>query len=210
MTRLKIIIYLAILVSILGIMGSCAPGPPPSRPGEGLASDGDAMADLIASSPSDFPLTSPVMQNGGVLPVNFTCDGESLTPPLTWAQAPEGTVSYAILMDHQPVPGDYHWYWIAFGIPADVDSLPAGAIVPGTLGTNSVNDRQEYAPPCSKGSGEKLYTFHVYALSAVPEIADPASTDREALLASIEGITLATANLNVIFDRGNPISAEVP
>lgn len=163
------------------------------------------VASVSFAHEDHFQLTSPVMQADGVLPVNFTCDGDSITPPLAWENVPAGTVSYAILMDHQPENEDYHWYWIVLGIPSDITSIDAGTTVLGTLGTNSVNNQQEYAPPCSRGPGEKVYTFHIYALSAVPEITDPSTADREVLLTAIEDITLETADLSVVFDRENPV-----
>ncbi|MFT5196888.1 MAG: phosphatidylethanolamine-binding protein (PEBP) family uncharacterized protein [Candidatus Promineifilaceae bacterium] len=212
MTQMKAIVNLSVLVLIFLTLSGCTP-PGPPRPGEEEEVESSPVEPPVVviaedTSVSGFSLTSPMMQNNGVLPVDFTCDGDSLTPPLAWDNPPAGTVSYALLMDHQPGPEDYHWYWVAFGIPADVNSLDAGSNMAGTLGTNSVNDQQAYAPPCSKGPGEKLYTFHLYALSAVAEIADPANADRETLLAAIDGITLATADLDVIFDRDNPVAAE--
>lgn len=190
-----------------------APPPPPPR-GPDATNDGRAdeaplsVVDPVVVEGTGFALTSPTMQDGGALPVRFTCDGDSITPPLAWENAPEGTVSYAILMDHQPEGGGYKWYWVAYDISADITSLDAGAIVPGTLGSNSVNNEQGYAPPCSRGPGEKLYTFHAYALSATPDIPESANADRDTLLTTIEEITLATADLDVIFDRENPVSAK--
>ena len=165
--------------------------------------------DTAVSTAVDFQLTSPVMENGGILPVDFTCDGDRLTPPLNWDGAPEGTTSFALLMDHQPGPGDYHWYWVAFNISVDTTFLDTGAVVPGTLGTNSVDNTQSYAPPCSKDDSPKLYSFHLFALSAAPEISDPATTDRETLLVAINDLTLATASLDVTFDRANPQTATI-
>ena len=69
-------------------------------------------------------------------------------------------------MHHVPGPGDTHWYWVVYDIPPTTLSVEPGATDIGTFGTNSVNDQQEYAPPCSRGPGEKLYTITVYALSA--------------------------------------------
>ncbi len=89
-----------------------------------------------------------------------------------------------------------------YDIPADLTSLPKNSIGIGTLGTNSVNDRTEYAPPCSKGPGEKIYTYTVYALSAQPQLSVPASqVTRDVLLEAIQNITLASAELNVTYTR---------
>lgn len=111
-------------------------------------------------------------------------------------------MGYALAMHHIPGPGDTHWYWVVYDIPPTTLSVDAGATNFGTFGTNSVNDERVYAPPCSKGPGEKLYTITVYALSAVPNLPDPAAVDRDTLLAAIADITLASASMDVTYERG--------
>lgn len=72
----------------------------------------------------------------------------------------------------------------------------------GILGTNSVNNQVGFSPPCSKGPGEKIYTYTVYALSAEPQLTVLASkVNRAVLLAAIKAITLASAELNVKYSR---------
>ena len=104
-------------------------------------------------------------------------------------------------MHHIPGPGDSHWYWVVYDIPAGVTSLAQNSTGVGTLGNNSVNGKTEYAPPCSKGPGEKLYTYTVYALSAQPHLPAPAEVSRDVLLAAIQDLTLDSATLNVTYTR---------
>jgi phosphatidylethanolamine-binding protein (PEBP) family uncharacterized protein len=156
---------------------------------------------VAAAGTSAFALTSPVMTDGGILPVQFTCDGSSMSPPLAWSGAPAGTVGYAVIMHHVPGPGDTHWYWVLYDMPATVDHIDAGVTPTAKVGTNSVNNQLAYAPPCSKGPGAKLYTFTVYALSAQPKLADPSAVSRDALLAALDGLILAEAHLNITYTR---------
>ena len=153
------------------------------------------------TSTAAFALTSPAMVDGGRLPVDFTCDGSSISPPLAWTGAPRGTVGFAIAMHHVPGPGDTHWYWVLYDIPADVTHIDADSVPVATIGTNSVNGRSEYSPPCSKGPGTKTYTITAYALSALPDLPDPGIVTRDVLLAAIDGSVLATADINVTYDR---------
>jgi phosphatidylethanolamine-binding protein (PEBP) family uncharacterized protein len=146
-------------------------------------------------------LTSPTMEEGGELPTEHTCDGGSATPPLEWSGAPDGTVGYAIAMHHVPGPGDTHWYWRLWNIPADVTSVETNTKEAGDIGTNSVNGANEYAPPCSQGPGEKTDTFTVYALSTQPDLPEPSMVTLEVLLDAIDGDVLDSAELNVIYDR---------
>jgi phosphatidylethanolamine-binding protein (PEBP) family uncharacterized protein len=168
-----------------------------------MAACGRMPPDAATAAPAQaFTLSSPEVIEGGALPAEYTCDGASATLPLSWSGAPAGTRGFAVIMHHVAGPGDTHWYWVLYDIPADVTSLLKNSVGVGTLGTNSVNDRTAYTPPCSKGPGEKAYTYTVYALSAQSELAVPASqVNRDVLLAAIRNITLASAELHVTYAR---------
>lgn len=151
-------------------------------------------------STAKFALSSPDMADG-TMPIAFTCDGNSQSPSLTWTTGPTGTVGYAIVMHHSPGPGDTHWYWVVYNIPATTLSVAAGQASIGTLGTNSVNANPAYAPPCSKGPGSKIYTLSVYALSSTPTFASGTKVTRDVLLAAIGDITLASSSIDVTYER---------
>ena len=149
-----------------------------------------------------FVLRSPEVADGGILPVDFTGDGSGATLPLEWDGVPEGTASLAVIMHHVDPEGKTKWYWTLYNIPADVRSLPKNVPGIGTLGNNSVNGRTEYAPPHSKGAGEKTYIYTVYALSAPPQFdVEPAKVSRDVLLAAIKDNVLGTAELKVVYTR---------
>jgi phosphatidylethanolamine-binding protein (PEBP) family uncharacterized protein len=150
----------------------------------------------------NFSLSSPEVIEGGMLPKEYTCDGNSSTLPLVWHGEPTGTACFALVMYTIPAPEECHWYWVLFDIPSNVHSLEKNSTKVGVLGNNSVNRRTEYAPPCSQGPGPKLYTFTLYALSAAAEFPVPASeVTRDVLLSAIRDITLARADLNVYYSR---------
>jgi formylglycine-generating enzyme required for sulfatase activity len=101
-----------------------------------------------------------------------------------------------------PAPGESHWYWVLYDIPASVHGLAKNVSGVGTLGNNSVNGKTAYAPPCSQGPGSKSYTYTLYALSAAPQFTVPASqVSREVLLAAIKDRVLASAELHVTYTR---------
>jgi phosphatidylethanolamine-binding protein (PEBP) family uncharacterized protein len=139
-----------------------------------------------------------------MLPVEYTCDGSSATLPLDWSGAPANTQRFALVMYTIPGPNESHWYWVLYDIPVNLSNLAKNATGVGTLGNNSVNGRTEYAPPCSKGPGAKLYTYTLYALSAPPEFYVPAAkVSRDVLLSAIKDRTIASASLNVYYSRPN-------
>ncbi|GAH65381.1 unnamed protein product, partial [marine sediment metagenome] len=172
-------------------------GDPSSNSTPSVSNDAEITPDL-----DGFTLGSSAIADDGILPIEYTCDGDSVTLPLTWNGAPAETVSFAMVMHHTAGPDDVHWYWVLYNIAADVTSLAKNSTGIGMLGTNGVNGNLAYAPPCSKGPGEKVYTYTVYALSALPQFSVPASqVSRNVLLEAIQDITLASTELNVTYAR---------
>ncbi len=150
----------------------------------------------------DFTLSSISIEADSLLPKEYTCDGSSATLPLEWSGAPEETVSFALIMDHEVSATDIHWYWVLYDIPPSVSNLPKNISNIGSLGTNSVNNQMAYAPPCSQGLGLKKYRYTVYALSENPVFTVSTNKiDREALLNAIEDITLSSASMSVYYSR---------
>jgi phosphatidylethanolamine-binding protein (PEBP) family uncharacterized protein len=83
---------------------------------------------------------------------------------------------------------------------ADAKALAEAKQDVGTWGTNTVNRRGEYAPPCSQGPGEKTYVGTVYALSAEPKLAEGQATYGD-LLRAIAPITIGTADVQLKYAR---------
>ena len=161
-----------------------------------------AKAVAPAAMENVFTLRSPAFADGGRLPVEYTGDGASVTPPLEWNSPPNGTKAFAVIMHHIDPQGKTKWYWTLYNIPANVRSLPADAHGVGTLGNNSINDRVGYAPPHSKGPGDKTYILTLYALSSPLEMAVPAAeVTRDVLLAAMKDKILASSELKVIYAR---------
>ncbi len=154
------------------------------------------------STKSGFVLRSSAIGANGVLPIEFTGDGNSTTPPLEWGGAPAGTQSYAVTMHHIDPEGKTKWYWTLYNIPPSVVGLEKNSSGIGTLGNNSVNRRRGYAPPQSKGPGAKIYVLTAYALSSpVTFSVPPEEVSRELLLQAMAGRVLDQAELPVNYTR---------
>ena len=146
-------------------------------------------------------VSSSAFVDGGTLPAEYTCDGVGHSPPLAWSSGPPGTAGYALLLTTEAKDGQ-KWNWVLYGIATSTTSLATGSNGTGTAGRTSDGAQLAYAPPCSQGPGEKLYTFRVYALSAAPTFTVPASqvTGPE-VTAAVAGITLAQGELAVGYTR---------
>ena len=190
--------------------GSDRRPPPPPRPGENRPPrPGDypppRRDEQSSSNPkpkSNFPqlvVTSPAFEPGGSIPIEFTGDGASASPPIEWKDAPQGTKSFAVNVWHIPGPGDIKSYWVVYNIPAGVTKLAKNDKSTGTVGLNDKN-RREYDPMKSKGPGVKQYHITVYALSAELKLT-PDKATRANLLAAIKDITLAEGTLDFQYER---------
>lgn len=182
------------------------PGDRPSdRPGEGRRGEESQPATppliIDAKKTGAFKLTSPALVEGQPLPDEFNGNGEGATPPLEWKGAPEGTKSFALVMDHIDRDNYLKTYWNLYGIPSTVTILPKNAKGIGKVGATWKRD-QAYVPPHSAGGGKQTYTLHVYALSIVPEFDESQGpVTREALLTKIKDHILDSSDLNVTYQR---------
>lgn len=161
-------------------------------------------------SASTFSVGSPDFSNGGLLPIDHTCDGAGISPALNFMGVPTGTKSLALVMDTIPGPlrpGEVdignHYYLIIYNIPPSINLIPAGATNIGTLGKNFQGKKLGYTPPCSQGSGMKEYTITAFALSDYL-VLEPGDATEAALLKAAEGKVLSKSTLVVKYQRPSP------
>jgi Raf kinase inhibitor-like YbhB/YbcL family protein len=113
-------------------------------------------------------LTSSAFQDGRPIPAQYTCDGAGQSPPLAWSEPPQGTKSFALVIDDPDAPrGTFH-HWGAYDIPASLRSLDAGAGNSASAPfAQAVNDAGNvgYKGPCPPpGNGPHHYHFKLFAL----------------------------------------------
>ena len=143
-----------------------------------------------------FTITSPAFADGQPVPTEFTCDGNDAPPPITMADPPKGTKSFAVIMDDPDAPKGTFTHWLAYDIPADGNTLHATA---GKTLDNGFGHRG-YGGPCPPaGHGSHRYNFTVYAVD-VPAL-DVSGDSREDLEAALKGHTLAKARIMGRYER---------
>ena len=149
------------------------------------------------NEPTAFALNSIFIVQEQPIPINHTCDGEDLSPPLDWNQPPAGTQSFALIMDDPDAPGGTWVHWVLFNIPGDARSLlgnlpPDAQLSDGSIqGVNSFG-RNDYGGPCPP-SGTHRYFFKLYALDTTLNLDE--SAGKEEVLAAMEGHVLAQSEL---------------
>ena len=197
---------LVLLVLTCGTtLGFAAPAEGKKGKGKGGAPAG-SVDSVAAAKPSEknltFKLTSPAVKDGEKLPVEFTGDGASASPPLAWTGVPKGTQSLVLIMHHLDPEGKTKIYWLMHDINPQTTSVAKNATDFGKMGISTVHNRAEYASPHSKGPGEKKYVFTLFALSAKPDLTQAESPITvDPLLAAMKGKILAAADLTVLYTR---------
>ena len=97
-----------IIVSILSavlILGSAACTAAAAQPG------------ASPTAPPPIAITSPAFEPGAEIPAKYTCSGEDSSPPLEWAAPPEGTQSFALIMDDPDAPIRIWVHWLVYNLP---------------------------------------------------------------------------------------------
>ena len=150
-------------------------------------------------------LTSEVFQNNETLPVKYTMDGEKISPPLGWNHIPQGTKSFALIMDDLDVPpafGGKFTHWMVYDIPANSRGLKEGDSPNGYVsGRELANDYVKFGMPALSRYGppwpptpNHRYRFTLHALKVEFLVIAPDATEeqfRAAILAdSVESAEL--------------------
>lgn len=109
-------------------------------------------------------IKSPSFSQQGLIPQQYTCDGENISPPLEWDNVPDKTQSYALIVDDPDAPAGLWVHWLLFNIPLDLKHLEEGATLPaGAISGQNSWGQIGYRGPCPP-SGTHRYRFKLYAL----------------------------------------------
>jgi Raf kinase inhibitor-like YbhB/YbcL family protein len=141
-------------------------------------------------------ITSAAFGDGGTIPAKHTCDGGNVSPPLSFAGAPEGSRSLALLVDDPDAPVGTFTHWLAWGIDPDAAGLAEGEAAP-REGRNGFGTTG-YVGPCPP-HGRHRYFFRLHALDTELDL-EPGA-DRDELERALGGHGLETAELIGTYER---------
>lgn len=165
----------------------------------GHAADTERSADftMTTATTTSLQLKSAAFDPGGEIPREHTCDGEDVSPPLSWSGPPEGTRAFALIATDPDARGFVHW--VLADIPGGTTELPAGE--GDSMGVPGRNDfgRTGWGGPCPP-SGTHRYVFRLYALSAPLQL--PGTPDAASIEARVGELALAQAELTGTYSRG--------
>ena len=201
-----------ILLATVGMVG-CAGSRDgtDTTPNAGTGSNGNSN-----HMEGNIMLTSSAFKSGTAIPTRYTSEGDDLSPPLAWSEAPAGVQSWAIICDDPDAPSPKKpaaepWvHWVIYNIPADAGSLDEGTPRDAQLSqpqgarqgknawpSDNVGYRGPMPPP---GSGAHRYFFRIYALDSVLDL-PPGRADKKSLLAAMKGHILDQGQLIGTYER---------
>ena len=149
-----------------------------------------------------FSLESSDFTEGGAIPPRSTCEGDDVSPALRWSGAPDGTRSFALIVDDPDAPDPAHpkmtyVHWVLYDIPAATTALARGE---SGIGESGVNDwkRAGYGGPCPP-IGRHRYFFKLYALdTTLPDLSRPTKPELEQ---AMKGHVLAETQLMGTYEK---------
>jgi len=161
----------------------------------------------VADTQTALRLRSEAFEPGGRIPAKYTCIGEGVSPPLDWEGVPEGTRSFALMLEkleEPPVEEDADpgpVLWLVFNIAPELTALPEGLRLDERVGRDDLRPIQGgnhqrttgYAGPCPSVGDPGRYAFRVYALSVV--LPAEAGSTWHHLRQAMEGYILAEGEL---------------
>jgi Raf kinase inhibitor-like YbhB/YbcL family protein len=80
---------------------------------------------------AELALESEAFERAQAIPNRYTCDGEDLSPPLRWANAPDQARSLALLVDDPDAPRGVLTHWVAWGLIHARAGCARGEAAPG-------------------------------------------------------------------------------
>jgi Raf kinase inhibitor-like YbhB/YbcL family protein len=155
-----------------------------------------APGQTTAAAP--IALTSSAFDPGGAIPIEHTCDGAGVSPPLAWGAVPETTVELAITVTDTDARGFVHW--VIARLSPNVQALATGVVPDDAVQTKNDSGAVGWTGPCPpKGGGPHHYVFTLYALTSPTGVTED-MTPRDAI-AKISNIAGLTATLTGQYQR---------
>jgi Raf kinase inhibitor-like YbhB/YbcL family protein len=169
--------------------------------GCGLFGDGDeSPAELHGfDGLPDLNVSSSSFQHGETIPVEFTCDGENISPPLEWSEGPASTEEFVLIVDDPDAPHGISTHWILINIPPEITSIESDSVPDSSMETETRPGETWYRGPCPPEGEEHEYRFTVYAVDTVIDISGDAG--RNEVLAAIEDHIVAGGQLTGLYQR---------
>ncbi len=148
--------------------------------------------------PTTITVTSTAFDDGEQIPVEFTCDGPGLVPPVAWSGVPADAAALALVVDDPDAPRGTFTNWVVLDLPPTTEELSGGQLPHGSVEAANSGGGTSWYPPCPP-SGTHRYRFTVYALARPTGLSTGAQL--ETALSAIEDAAATQGRLVGLYHR---------
>lgn len=142
-------------------------------------------------------IETSAFQHGKPIPKKYTCQGENVSPALSFHDVPKETQSLVLIVDDPDAPSGTFDHWIGWNIPPATRRIEEGEKLP-KKGKNSYGVL-EYKGPCPPPGKAHRYFFKLFALDSSLSLAEGSS--KGSVEQAMEGHILARAELIGLYQR---------
>lgn len=157
---------------------------------------------IMAAHAADFTLKSAAFLNNQRIPTPYTCDGQDISPQLSWENPPANTQSFVLIMDSPDWSAGLVNFWILFNIPSTMKELVKGAnqqLPQEIIALSNFYNEATYRGPCPPDGNEHHYVFTLYALDKTLDLGS--DVELNDLMIAIKGHILGQAILTGVYSH---------
>lgn len=149
-----------------------------------------------------FELKSSAFRDNQPIPQKYTADGDDVSPPLEWSGVPDGTKSFALVVEDPDAPSGTFRHWALYNIKPDAHHLTEGHGNREKTATavNDFGDRGYRGPAPPPGHGTHHYHFKLAALD-IDSLGPPPDADVEEVWRIASNHALGVAELTGTYQR---------
>ena len=136
-------------------------------------------------------IKSSAFEKNTKIPSKYTCDGDDISPPLTFEGVPKEAKTLVLIVDDPDAPRGTFDHWVVWNIPASISKIEENNASSGIEGLNGAG-KAGYFGPCPP-SGTHRYFFKVYALDTSLSLG--ANSRKKDVEVAMEGHVLAKGEL---------------
>src|SRR5437660_9401936 len=115
------------------------------------------------------------LQNGNIIPVRYTAQGQNVSPAIQWSDVPPDTQEFALICEDPDAPFPESFvHWIIYGLSANTTMIPEGLSTSESIelpilarqGRNSMQTVGYTGPNPPFFHGPHHYHFRIFALKS--------------------------------------------
>jgi Raf kinase inhibitor-like YbhB/YbcL family protein len=149
-------------------------------------------------------VSSSAFHEGEIIPDQYTCTGDNVSPALDRSQPLSGTESLALILEDPDAQRGVFTHWILFNIPAESTDLPEAVPLQERLPDGSLQGKNDtsktgYTGPCPPAGTPHRYRFTVYPLDTTLDLGSRVS--KQLVLDAMSGHILAQGTLTGRYQR---------